>query len=55
MWHRVDIVWTDVSEERFASIFKVEKSASEEPVWAGGCSENLKSYINVSLFFTKWR
>jgi hypothetical protein len=31
------LVWTDVSEERIASIFRVEKSASEEPVWAGGC------------------
>jgi hypothetical protein len=25
MWHRVDIVQTDVSEERIASIFKVEE------------------------------
>jgi hypothetical protein len=37
MWRHVDLVWTDVSEERIASIFKVEKSASEEPPWAGGC------------------
>jgi hypothetical protein len=37
MWRRVDIVWTDVSEERIASIFRVEKSASEEPTWAGDC------------------
>jgi hypothetical protein len=36
MWRRVDPVkWTDVSEERIASIFRVEKSASEEPAWAG--------------------
>jgi hypothetical protein len=27
MWRRVDLVWTDVSEERIASIFRVEKSA----------------------------
>jgi hypothetical protein len=34
MWRRVDVVdWTYVSEERIASIFGVEKSASEEPVW----------------------
>jgi hypothetical protein len=39
MWRRVDLVWTDVSEERIASIFRVEKSASEEPAWAGGCSD----------------
>jgi hypothetical protein len=38
MWRLVDLVWTDVSEERIASIFRVEKSASEEPAWAGGCS-----------------
>jgi hypothetical protein len=35
---RVDVVdWTDVSEERIASIFRVEKSASEEPGGASGC------------------
>jgi hypothetical protein len=31
MWRRVDLVWTDASEERIASIFRVEKSASEKP------------------------
>jgi hypothetical protein len=35
LWRRVDIVLTDVSEERIASIFRVQekrrKSASEEP------------------------
>jgi hypothetical protein len=36
MWRRVDLVWTDVSEERIAYICKVEKSASEEPAWASG-------------------
>jgi hypothetical protein len=30
MWRRVGLVGTDVSEERVASIFGVEKSASEE-------------------------
>jgi hypothetical protein len=34
MWHRVDVVLTDVSEERIASIVRVEgkirESASEE-------------------------
>jgi hypothetical protein len=24
MWHRVDLVWTEVSEESIASIFRVE-------------------------------
>jgi hypothetical protein len=35
MWRRVDLVWTDVSEERIASNFRIEKSASEEPTSAG--------------------
>jgi hypothetical protein len=30
MWRPVDLVWTDVSEERIASIFRVEKSESEQ-------------------------
>jgi hypothetical protein len=38
MWRYVDLVWTDVSQERIASIFSAEKSTSEEPEWAGGCS-----------------
>jgi hypothetical protein len=38
MWRRADLVWTDVSEERIASIFRVEESASEEPAWADGFS-----------------
>jgi hypothetical protein len=36
MWHRVEVVLTDVSEERIASIFRVEeeirKSAREASV-----------------------
>jgi hypothetical protein len=46
---RVDpMKWTDVSEERIASIFRVEKSASEEQAWAGSmCSweDNIKMGI----------
>jgi hypothetical protein len=34
MWRRVDLLWTDVSEERIASIFSVEKFGSDEPEWA---------------------
>jgi hypothetical protein len=41
MWRRVDLVWTDVSEERIASIFRVEKLTSEEPAWAGGCKPQI--------------
>jgi hypothetical protein len=37
MWRCVDLWLTDVSEERIASIFRVEKSASVEPAVAGGC------------------
>jgi hypothetical protein len=37
MWRRVDLVWTDVSEEHIASIFKEETSESKEQAWAGGC------------------
>jgi hypothetical protein len=45
MWCRVDLVLTDVSEERIASIFMVEKYASEEPGRAGGY--NLQSEVHV--------
>jgi hypothetical protein len=31
MWRCVDLASTDVSEERIASIFRIEKSASGEP------------------------
>jgi hypothetical protein len=36
MWRRVDLVSIDVLEEPITSIFRVEKSASEEPAWADG-------------------
>jgi hypothetical protein len=54
MWRRVNLVWTDVSDERIASIFRVDKSAIEEPVWAGGCrlshqSENTQHIAGSSL------
>jgi hypothetical protein len=39
MWRRVYVVPTDISEERIASIFRIEKSASEEPAWAATTSE----------------
>jgi hypothetical protein len=35
MWRCVVLVLSDVSEERIASIFRVEQSASEESVWPG--------------------
>jgi hypothetical protein len=36
MWGCVIVVWTDVSEKRIASFFRVEKCASEEPARTGG-------------------
>jgi hypothetical protein len=45
MWHRADLVWTDVSEEHIASIFTVYKSASEEPAWASGSRQGC-SYLS---------
>jgi hypothetical protein len=45
MWRCVDLASTDVSEERIASIFRVEKSASVEPAWADGCR---LSHQNIS-------
>jgi hypothetical protein len=50
MWRRVDLVSTDVSEERIASIFKVEKSASEAPAWAGAQSASECVELGSSKF-----
>jgi hypothetical protein len=36
-WCRVILVWTDVSDYRISSIFRVEESASEKPAWASSC------------------
>jgi hypothetical protein len=44
MWRCVYLASTDVSEERIAYIFRVEKSASGEPEWAGGCSWRWRRY-----------
>jgi hypothetical protein len=47
MRRRVHLVCTDVSEERIASIFRVEISASEEPgdgILHSYRCDNLKSY-----------
>jgi hypothetical protein len=38
MWRRLDLVWTDFSEGRIASIFRVDKSSSEEPLAHAGSS-----------------
>jgi hypothetical protein len=38
-------------EERIASIFRVEKSASEEPAWAGGCRLTCSCWFLTHRFF----
>jgi hypothetical protein len=50
----IDPVWTDVSEKCIASLFRVEKSASVEPAWAGVCS-NLNIPVPRSRIFVPWR
>jgi hypothetical protein len=54
MWRRV--VWTDVSEELIASIFKVEKSAGEEPAWAGGSRHRVHGDLDavIALIYSCW-
>jgi hypothetical protein len=53
MWRHADLVnWTDVSEERVASIFRVEKSASEEPDWV--CYHLLR-LVSRSRIFLPWK
>jgi hypothetical protein len=47
MWRRVDLVWTDVSEERITSIFRVEKSACS-------CS-HLLTLVPRTRIFLPWR
>jgi hypothetical protein len=49
MWRCVVLVLTDVSEERIASIFRVEKSASEEPLWPGGRSQMTTFFIVTAV------
>jgi hypothetical protein len=49
LWRHVDLAWTDVSEERIASIFRVEKSVSEEPAWVGG--NRLHGFISQKTVF----
>jgi hypothetical protein len=50
MWRLVDLVWTDVSMERIASILRVKKSAGEEPAWAGGCRLRLSPQLGLKNF-----
>jgi hypothetical protein len=52
MWRCVDLVWTDVSEECIASIFKVENPVTEVPAWASGYS--LKPPA-IAIFLTQYQ
>jgi hypothetical protein len=52
---RVGLVWTDVSEERVASIFRVEKPASEEPALAGGCRLSEMRQRSVPRYLYEFR
>jgi hypothetical protein len=54
MWCRVEIVLTDVSEERIASIFRVEdkKNSASEPAWAGATDCLLFMYYQVIVVHT---
>jgi hypothetical protein len=54
MWRCVDPALTDVSEERNASIFTVEKSASGEPASAGGCRLHHRPYPSPLCWFPMW-
>jgi hypothetical protein len=47
MWRCVGPGLSDVSEERIASIFRVEKSASGEPASAGGCRQQNHKYAEL--------
>jgi hypothetical protein len=53
MWGCVDLVWTDILEERITSIFRAEKSASEEAAGAGGCRPwRWRRYVPPTSRFT---
>jgi hypothetical protein len=49
MWHRVDMVLTDVSEERITSIFRVEDCFLHSHR-----RENLKSYFLYQISWLVW-
>jgi hypothetical protein len=50
MCRRVDPVkWADVSEDRIASIFRIEKTASEEPEWAVSSRQCIVKVIIVQI------
>jgi hypothetical protein len=57
IWRRVVLVWTDVSEEYISAILRVQKSASEETMWAAGCifpslpvSKNMQNVAEYAPF-----
>jgi hypothetical protein len=58
IWRRVDLVWIDVSEERIASILRVEKSAREEPARCFSTDDSVCSHlitlVPLSRIFLPW-
>jgi hypothetical protein len=51
MWCCVDLALTDVSEERIASIFRVEKSASGEPATCNSQTPMEKGKRGLIIYF----
>jgi hypothetical protein len=49
MWRGVNRATAGVSEERIASIFRVEKSASGKPTSAGGCRLILSGKTQLNM------
>jgi hypothetical protein len=53
MWHRVEVVLTDVSEERITSIFRVEGK-----IWKSACEASIRDVkrrykVKLSLHLIK--
>jgi hypothetical protein len=51
IWRLIDLVGNDISEEHIASIFRVEKSAREEPARAGGAISQKTAFFKINTGF----
>jgi hypothetical protein len=49
MWRRVDIVLTDISEERIASIFRVEKISKRGTSVSGSTSTEPSPFLSTDF------
>jgi hypothetical protein len=61
MWHRVQVVLTDVSEERIASIFRVEgkirksvREASVRDVKSSLLKSYMKTHVRLKSLHSQW-